>query len=315
MADARGNHTSNEPDQDHPRAWANQAESGTPADEPADSQAPEELPRLCLQGRRIGVTRAEQQLGEARRLFEAAGATVIDLPALAVTPPDDWGPLDDALAELEDFHWIVFSSANGVEAVERRLAQRGGSLAHRPIGLRIAAVGRKTAAVLESLGAAADFVPPAFVADSLIEHFPVSGWGLRLLIPRVQSGGRTLLAETFSEAGARVVEVSAYETRCPEHLPSHALLALERGDLDVITFSSSKTVSHTCELLERSFGEGWRDRLKGVLLVSIGPQTSARCLALLERVDAEADPHDLNGLVAACARLLNPRSDQELAQL
>jgi uroporphyrinogen-III synthase len=258
----------------------------------------------ALAGRRIGVTRAEQQLGQARRLFEAAGASVVDLPALAVTPPDDWGPLDDALGELEDFHWILFSSANGVEAVQQRLARRGGSLAHRPAGLRIAAVGRKTAAVLANLGAPADFVPPDFVADSLIEHFPVSGWGLRLLVPRVQSGGRTVLAQAFAESGSRVVEVAAYETRCPDSWPSGALLALERRQLDAITFSSGKTVSHTCQLLERSFGSGWRDWLEGVRLVSIGPQTSARCRALLERVDAEADPHDLAGLVVACGRAL-----------
>ena len=305
MADARGEHSSTGAREGNGPEAATAAVNGAP-DAPEDNQAPQEPPRLSLQGRRIGVTRADQQLGEARRLFEATGATVIDLPALAVTPPDDWGPLDDALAELEDFHWIVFSSANGVEAVERRLSRRGCSLAHRPAGLRIAAVGRKTAAVLESLGAAADFVPPAFVADSLIEHFPISGWGLRLLIPRVQSGGRTVLAEAFAAAGARVVEVSAYETRCPEHWPSSALLALERGELDAITFSSGKTVIHSCQLLERSFGADWRDRLVGVSLVSIGPQTSERCLALLDRLDAEADPHDLAGLVAACERLLNP---------
>jgi hypothetical protein len=82
-----------------------------------------------LSGRSIAVTRAETQLGEARRLFEAAGATVVDLPALVVTPPDEWGPLDDALAELDDFHWLVFSSGNGVEAVEQRLRRIGRSLA------------------------------------------------------------------------------------------------------------------------------------------------------------------------------------------
>ncbi|MFN7899891.1 MAG: uroporphyrinogen-III synthase, partial [Synechococcaceae cyanobacterium] len=222
----------------------------------------------------MAVTRAEQQLGEARRLFTQAGAQVLDLPALVVTPPDDWGPLDDALAELETFHWIVFSSANGVEAVEQRLRRLGGGLARRPTGVRLAAVGRRTAKVLEELGAAADFVPPEFVADSLIEHFPVSGWGLRLLLPRVQSGGRTLLAEAFAAAGGRVAEVAAYETRCPQGLPSAALLAFERRQIAAITFSSGKTVTHTCQLLERSFGEGWRQRLDGVPLVSIGPQTS-----------------------------------------
>lgn len=171
---------------------------------------------MALQGRTIAVTRAEQQLGTARQLFEQAGASVLDLPALVIGPPDEWGPLDDALAELEEFHWLIVSSSNGVDAVEQRLQRQGSSLARRPSSLKIAAVGRKTAARLDELGAAADFVPPAFVADSLIEHFPVSGWGLRLLLPRVQSGGRTLLAEAFGEAGARVVEVAAYESRCPK---------------------------------------------------------------------------------------------------
>jgi uroporphyrinogen-III synthase len=254
----------------------------------------------ALAGRTIAVTRAEQQAGEARRLFEAEGARVLDLPALVIGPPDTWGPLDDALAELDDFHWLIVSSANGVEAVQQRLLRIGSSLAGRPAGVKIAAVGHKTAAVLEAIGAPADFVPPSYVADSLIEHFPVSGWGLRLLLPRVQSGGRSLLAEAVGEAGARVVEVAAYETLCPDALPTGTLQAIELGQLDAITFSSAKTVSHTAQLLERSFGTDWLDRLEQTRVISIGPQTSLRCQALLGRVEAEADPHDLDGLVAAC---------------
>jgi uroporphyrinogen-III synthase len=260
-----------------------------------------------LQGRTVAVTRAEQQLGEARRLFEQAGAAVLDLPALVIGPPDEWGPLDDALAELEEFHWLVVSSSNGVDAVEQRLQRLGSSLARRPRSLKIAAVGRKTAARLEALGAPADFVPPQFVADSLIDHFPVSGWGLRLLLPRVQSGGRTVLAEAFGEAGARVVEVAAYESRCPEALPAAAAAALAEGSVDAITFSSGKTVQHTAQLLEQQFGPTWQQQLQGVALVSIGPQTSHSCRDLLGRVDAEADPHDLDGLVAACAQALKAR--------
>ena len=71
-----------------------------------------------LGGHTVVLTRAQHQLGEARRLFENAGAAVLDLPALVIGPPDSWGPLDDALSELESFHWLVVSSANGVEAVE-----------------------------------------------------------------------------------------------------------------------------------------------------------------------------------------------------
>ncbi|MFM7315042.1 MAG: uroporphyrinogen-III synthase [Cyanobium sp.] len=257
-----------------------------------------------LAGRTIAVTRAEQQAGEARQRLEQLGASVVDIPALVIGPPDDWAPLDDALADLESFHWIVFSSANGVEAVQQRLARLGTSLARRPGTARLAAVGRRTAAVLEDLGAHADFVPPRFVADSLIDHFPVSGWGLRLLLPRVQSGGRTLLAEAFGEAGGRVVEVAAYESRCPQGLPSVAVRALERRELDAITFASAKTVKHTARMLEDSFGEGWTRMLEGLKLISIGPQTSGSCLEALGRVDAEADPHDLSGLTEACVSTL-----------
>lgn len=266
---------------------------------------PPPMTSLPLQQRCVVVTRAASQLGEARRLFEAAGARVLDLPALVIGPPDSWGPLDDALAELEDFHWLVFSSANGVEAVEARLERIGSNLADRPRGVKIAAVGASTANRLERLGAPADFVPPTFVADSLIEHFPVSGWGLRLLLPRVQSGGRTHLGEAFAAAGARVVEVAAYESRCPQELPLATAAALRAGQVDALTFSSGKTVQHTCALLQHSFGDAWREVLKGVALISIGPQTSARCLELLGRVDAEADPHDLQGLVRACAAAIS----------
>ena len=260
---------------------------------------------LPLQDRCIGVTRAESQAGEARRLFEAKGATVVDLPALVVTPPSDWRPLDDALAELDGFHWLVISSSNGADALEARLRRQGRNLAHRPAGLRIAAVGRKTAQRLEELGAPADFVPPAFVADSLIEHFPCSAWGLRLLIPRVQIGGRTVLAEAFAEAGARVVEVAAYDTACPDGLPSAAVAALTQGRLNALTFSSAKTVRHTQSLLQGAFGEGWPELLRSLAVVSIGPQTSKACRDLLGRVDAEADPHDLEGLVDACVSALS----------
>jgi uroporphyrinogen-III synthase len=259
---------------------------------------------LPLHGCTIAVTRAESQLGAARKLFEQAGARVVDVPALVVGPPEDWGPLDEALAELDHFHWLIFSSANGVDALQARLRRRGADLARPPRGLKIAAVGRRTAERLEALGVGVDFVPSRFVAEALIDEFPVSAWGLQLLLPRVESGGRTVLAEAFGAAGARVVEVPAYETRCPAGLPTEAVQALERGTLQAITFSSGKTVRHCALLLEGAFGSQWRQVLEGVKVVSIGPQTSQPCLEVLGRVDAEAQPHDLAGLVEACTRAL-----------
>jgi uroporphyrinogen-III synthase len=123
----------------------------------------------------------------------------------------------------------------------------------------------------------------------------------------VQSGGRTVLAEAFGEAGARVVEVAAYESRCPDTLPQATAAALAAGRVDAITFSSGKTVRHSAQLLQQQFGAAWQEPLASVALVSIGPQTSQTCRATLGRVDAEANPHDLDGLVAACAQALEGR--------
>jgi uroporphyrinogen-III synthase len=269
-------------------------------------------PPAALRGFTIAVTRAEGQLGAARRLFEQVGAKVLDLPALVVGPPDDWEPLDEALRDLDNFHWLLFSSANGVDGLQERLRRRGGDLARPPRGLRIAAVGRRTAERLDALGVRVDFVPTRFTADALIEEFPVSAMGLQLLAPRVQSGGRTVLAEAFTAAGARVLEVPAYETRCPDGLPSRAVQALESRTLHAITFSSAKTVRHCARMLEAAFGSQWRQVLEGVKVVSIGPQTSQPCQELLGRVDGEADPHDLEGLVGACERALTiPASPPE----
>ena len=261
-----------------------------------------------LLGTTVVITRSREQQSEGRRLLESLGARVLDLPALEIGPPDSWAPLDDALADLENFHWLIVSSANGVEAVESRLQLRGQGLMQRPESLKIAAVGRKTAQCLEELGAPADFVPPTFVADSLIDHFPVSGWGLRILLPRVQSGGRTLLAEAFGEAGSRVVEVAAYESRCPTSMPADTLKALENGEVDVVSFSSGKTVTHTVQLLAKALGSSDTEELfKKPAVVSIGPQTSQRCKELLGRVDEEATPHDMEGLVQACVQVMQRR--------
>ena len=261
-----------------------------------------------LQGHTVVITRAKEQQSEGRRRLQTLGARVLDLPALEIGPPDSWAPLDVALADLESFHWLIVSSANGVEAVESRLQRLGRGLAERPESLRIAAVGRKTAQRLQELGAPADFVPPTFTADSLIEDFPVSGWGLRILLPRVQSGGRTVLAEAFAEAGSRVVEVAAYESRCPTSMPADTLKALENGEVDVVSFSSGKTVTHTVQLLADALGHSDIEQLfKKPAVVSIGPQTSQRCKELLGRVDQEATPHDMEGLVQACIQAMQSR--------
>ena len=174
---------------------------------------------LSLNQKNIIITRSKDKISDIKKLFTNKGAQIFDFPAIDVGYPDDLNPLDDDLSEINDFHWIIFSSSNGIKFVDERLRNLNTSLKECSKKIKIAVVGEKTSLTLSDLGIEADFVPPEFVAESLIENFPVSGYGLRVFLPRVQTGGRNLIADEFRNSGSRVVEVPAYETRCPDSIP------------------------------------------------------------------------------------------------
>ncbi len=252
----------------------------------------------------IVITRSHDPLSDYKSSLRFKNVRILELPALVIGPPDQWGPLDDALGILETFNWIVISSANGVRALEERLQIIQLSLADLPEGLKVAAVGKKTASLLETMGAKVDFIPPNFVADSLIENFPESVEQLKILLPRVQSGGRTFLSEALINLGAVVTEVPAYESRCPETMPEETANALANSEVDVIAFTSGKTVMYTVELLKNNFGSHWTNLIDHVKIISIGPQTSLRCRKFFGRVDKEAKTFDMDGLLDASLKVI-----------
>lgn len=270
---------------------------GREADPPAPSlpQSPTPLP---LTGQTILITRSAGQSSQFADLLTAQGAEVIEMPALEIRAPSSWAALDDAIASLPTFDWLILTSANAVNyALERLLYQ--GQDARALAGLKIAVVGKKTAAVLRQWGLAPDFVPPDYVADALVAHFPEPVKGLKVLFPRVESGGREVLVKELSAAGAEVVEVPAYESGCPQTPDPEALEAIATRRISVVTFASSKTVRHFCTLLAQGLGDTWQSYLTGVAVASIGPQTSQTCHELLGRVDIEAQEYTLDGLSEA----------------
>ncbi len=230
-------------------------------------------------------------------------AEVFDLPSLVIGPPDDWAPLDDALKKISTFDWIIFSSANGVRNVEDRMREIGLSLSKISKTIQIAAVGKKTASLLSDMDAEISFVPPSFVADSLLDYFPQNQKGLKLFIPRVQTGGRSILSDSFRLNGAEVTEVAAYESSCPKDIPQKTIEALKSGEIDIIAFTSGKTVINTVSLFNKYFGGNWFKLIEKIKLVSIGPQTTISCKKLIRKPDKEAEPHDLEGLLKACLEL------------
>ncbi|MBD2296539.1 uroporphyrinogen-III synthase [Anabaena sphaerica FACHB-251] len=261
--------------------------------------SPSSHPPTCpLAGKTILVTRSVGQSSQFSDRLTAEGATVIELPALEIGPPSSWQPLDQAISKLSTFNWLIFTSTNGVDYFFSRLQAKSkdkSALAR----VRIAVVGQKTAQSLKKHNIQPDFIPPHFIADSLVINFPENLAGKKILFPRVESGGRQVLVKELTSKGAEVIEVPAYESFCPQTIPPAAEIALQHHALDVITFASSKTAQFFCLLTATKFPEGITHYLDKTCIASIGPQTSKTCFDLFGRVDLEAEEYTVDGLLKA----------------
>src|SRR5215218_9091875 len=157
--------------------------------------------RRPLFGRRVVVTRARTQAGELSAYLEKLGAEVHEFPTIEKSPPEDFGPLDAAIRDLDSFSLVVFTSVNGVEAFLRRLQYRGLDLRALPRDAKVAAIGPAAAERIERAGLRVDVVPEEYRAEALIEALgahPLAGE--RVLIPRAKVA-REVLPEKLREAG------------------------------------------------------------------------------------------------------------------
>jgi len=218
-----------------------------------------------LAGLRVVVTRAAHQAEGLSAAFEAAGAIVEPLPLLEVVPPIDLRPLENAASELSLYDWLVFTSANAVDAF---LPLAGGAL---PPGLQVAVVGPATAEAL----ATHDIKPhlQARRADAeglLAELAPRTGPRKRVLLPQAADARPTLFAG-LRQAGAEPVAVIAYDKRLPKEAARRAGELFSNSPLGWVTFTSPRIVRHFVELI----GEDWERRRPELLAASIGPVTSA----------------------------------------
>jgi len=268
--------------------------------------SPPDLGNLPLANQLILITRAATQASEFSQMLAAQGAIVREMPTLEIGAPSSWVLLDQAIVSLPRFQWLILTSVNGVEAFFQRLAAIGNSdpqaaaTAQAYLAqLKIAVVGQKTADCLGNYGYAPTFMPDQFVADALIEQFPDPLDHCQILFPRVESGGRDVLIQTFRDKGATIEAVPAYESRCPSQISPEALGLLQSQSVRVITFASSKTVVYFCKLLQQAVGEDWLRTIAGVIIASIGPQTSQTCREYFGRVDVEASQYTLEGLTEA----------------
>jgi uroporphyrinogen III methyltransferase/synthase len=238
-----------------------------------------------LFGRRVVVTRAREQASELRARLERLGAEVIELPTIA------FEPVEFAFPDLTMFAWVVFTSANGVDAVFAH-----GIDARSFGGVRIAAIGPGTAAALARRAIHADLVPERFVAESLIDAFPVSTGGERVLVARAETA-RDALPDGLRARGYDVEVLPVYRTVACAPDPEQ-LARVRAGAVDALTFTSSSTVTNFCDAIGALPDPQ-------PLVVSIGPVTSQTARERGLRVDVEADPHTIDGLVTALIEVLD----------
>jgi uroporphyrinogen III methyltransferase/synthase len=253
--------------------------------------SPESLP---LTGKRIAITRAPEQASVLRAELAALGAQVIEIPTIEIRAPDSWKPLDAAIRKLEEFDYLLVTSANGVRNFLARLAASGRDVRALE-GLTIAAIGPATAEEFARAGVKVDLLPKQYVAEGLLAALADRDlWRKAFLIPRAKVA-RDLVPRVLAERGARVVLVEAYQTVLPQ-ISSQELTRLLTPPCDAITFTSSSTATNFAKLVGK---DRLAEILRGVVIASIGPVTSATLRQLGLTVTLEARESTMAGLVRA----------------
>jgi uroporphyrinogen III methyltransferase/synthase len=247
--------------------------------------------RLPLFGQRIVVTRDRHQASELADPLEALGAEAVLLPTIEIREPADPAALNEAIARLDSYDWLIFTSANGVRYFVDALDRSASDL--RSLKARICAIGPATKAAIESLHLKVDLMPREYVAESLIQAFAQEKLhGLRILLPRA-AVARDVVPVELSKRGAKVDVVEAYRTFAPTDLAGRARAIFERKP-HWITFTSSSTVTNF-------ISAAGREVLGETKIASIGPITSATLREHGVEPTVEAEPHTISGLINAIA--------------
>ncbi len=249
------------------------------------------------------MTRSRDQASSLSERLCALGASVVEIPTIAILPPLSYAPLDAALASLAGFDWLVVTSANTARVLSERLAANALRLDRQP---QTVAVGPSTAAALRTLGWRVDLVPEPAVAESVVAALQGKVGRRRVLLARAQVA-RDLIPEALGEAGAEVTVVDAYRTVLAEDSAPlvRALFGAESlRTIDALTFTSSSTAKNFAALLEMT-GLQWPEAPH---VLSIGPVTSATLRGLGVEPKAEAAQHDVEGLVRCAVAVLADRS-------
>ncbi len=251
-----------------------------------------------LFGKRVVVTRARAQASDLIRQLSNLGAECFEYPTIRIRPSNDWSRLHKAIDSIAGYDWLIFTSVNGVKYFFEQLFERGKDV--RSLGrLQTAAIGPATAAKLLEYGLRTDIVPENYRAESVVAAFD----GLvikdrRILLPRAEEARPVLPAE-LTKMGARVDEICVYHTEPVRDKAEELIQQLSNNEIDLITFTSSSTVTNFRALLPEN---GFESLIAGVTIASIGPITTATAEELGFHVDITAETFTIPGLCDAIVK-------------
>ena len=219
-----------------------------------------------------------------------------------MVPPESWDALDAALERLPHYDWLVFTSVNGVDYFFQRLIKKNRDA--RALGhLRTAAIGPATAGRLRRYGLSTDILPKTYQAESVVDAFAQQAiHGKKILLPRAKEA-RTVLPESLTSMGAVVDEITVYRTMPSSENRSLLIDGLQAGTIDMVTFTSSSTVSNFKCLLPEDLDPALMEK---VAVACIGNITAETAKQLGFRVDLTADIFTIEGLCDAIERYYHP---------
>jgi len=255
-----------------------------------------------LLDKKILITRAREQSAEFESSLKNLGAEVIEFPTIEIVPPSRWKNLDCAIARLNSYDWIIFTSANGVNFFLKRLKEIKKNL-RLPSSLKVCAIGPATARQLKKKKIPVRSIPKEFIAESILEGFEKrSISGKRILLARAKEA-RDILPKGLKKMGAKVDVVEVYRTVKPRGVSKRLKELLTNGGIDLITFTSSSTVNHFVELLK---GVDLKTALKGMTIACIGPVTAKAATKWGMKVRIQPKQYTIPGLTRAIVEYFTP---------
>lgn len=251
--------------------------------------------KKSLFGRGVVITRPEEQSSEFAELLYGEGVRVIHFPTIKIVPPDSFDDLDRVIGNIEKYHWIIFTSVNGVKFFFGRLNDLKKDVRDLK-GIRICAIGPATSAAVEKFGIRVDIIPDDYIAEAVLAKFRGQEiGGKNIFLPRAEIA-RDVIPEGLSKLGANVDVVVAYRTVSSGRDKTELYELIDQGKVDVITFTSPSTAINFSDIMGEDI-----HLPENIKIACIGPVTAAAVEKLGLKVDIVSKTYTVSGLVEALA--------------